>query len=290
MRSAFKWLGIVLGGLAVLVILALAGVLISVNGRLNKTYTIQPAVITIPTDSASIEEGMRLASIYCAGCHGEGLAGNDFFSSQGIGVVDAPNLTAGSGGVGSQYTDIDWVRAIRHGVDDLGKPLFIMPSGDFYHLNDEDLGQIVAYIKSLPPVDGNFNDKSIGLPGRLLVALGAFGNVLHAETIDHTAPRPAALTADASAAYGEYLVTSFGCTTCHGAQLAGGKDPNPDAPPGPNLTRGGNLSSWTDADFINVIRARKSEWMPYESLSKMTDQELTAIFRYLQSLPALETK
>lgn len=290
MRTTIKWLGIVLGGLACILILTLAGVLISVNGRLNKTYTIQPAAITIPADSASIEEGKRLASIYCADCHGEGLAGNDFFSGQGIGVVDAPNLTPGNGGVGSQYADIDWVRAIRHGVDYLGKPLFIMPSGDLYHLSDEDLGQIIAYLKSLPPVEGNFNDKSLEIPGKILFALGAFGNVLQAETIDHTAPRLAAPAADASAAYGEYLVTSFGCTTCHGAQLAGGKDPNPDAPPGPNLTRGGSLSNWTDTDFINVIRTRKSEWMPFESLSKMTDQELTAIFRYLESLPALETQ
>lgn len=122
------------------------------------------------------------------------------------------------------------------------------------------------------------------------MALGSFGNVLHVETIDHFAPRIEAPVADASADYGEYLVTAFGCTTCHGAQLAGGKDPNPDAPPGPNLTRGGNLGNWTATEFINVIRARKSEWMPFESLSKMTDQELTAIFRYLESLPALDSK
>lgn len=290
MRKIIKRLSLLIGGLAVIFVLALAGLLISVNVRLNKTFDIQPASILIPTDSASIEEGRRLASIYCANCHGEDLAGNDFFNSQGLGTVDAPNLTSGSGGVGGQYADIDWVRAIRHGVDNLGKPLFIMPSGDLYHLSDDDLGQIVAYLNSLPPVDGSYNDKSLEIPGRILAALGALGNVLHAERIDHDAPRQVVPVADASVAYGEYLVTSFGCTTCHGAQLAGGKDPNPDAPPGPNLTRGGNLGNWTATDFINVIRARKSEWMPFESLSKMTDQELTAIFRYLESLPALDSK
>ena len=36
-------------------------------------------------------------------------------------------------------------------------------------------------------------------------------------------------------------VDTFGCRTCHGPQLAGGKDPDPAAPPGPNLTAGGNL-------------------------------------------------
>jgi mono/diheme cytochrome c family protein len=89
--------------------------------------------------------------------------------------------------------------------------------------------------------------------------------------------------------YGEYLVDTFGCRTCHGPELAGGKDPDPAAPPAPNLTPGGNLGSWDEQTFLTTIRTRKSEWMAFEALNHMTDEELQALWHYLQSLPALET-
>ena len=124
--------------------------------------------------------------------------------------------------------------------------------------------------------------------GKVLVGVGAFGDVIHAETIDHTAVRLPVPDPAVSAEYGEYLVVTFGCRTCHGQELAGGKDPDPNAPPGPNLTQGGNLSGLSEEGFVSMIRNRKSEWMPYESLAKMTDDELKAISLYLKSLPSLE--
>jgi hypothetical protein len=47
-------------------------------------------------------------------------------------------------------------------------------------------------------------------------------------------------------------------------------------------------------DFIQALRARVSphkhpidaEWMPWEMVGKMSDDQLTAMFLYLQSLPA----
>lgn len=289
MKKVLKRIGIVLGGLIGVIILAVLGLSFSANARLNRTYQIQTEMVTIPTDSASIEEGKRLASFYCTGCHGEGLSGTDFFNDPALAVVDAPNLTPGNGGIGNQYSDADWVRAIRHGVDPRGKPLFIMPAKDFYFLNDEDLGQIIAYLKNLPPVDNAANEFSFATIGRVLLGLGVFGDVLNAETIDHTGTRPNAPSASVTTAYGEYLVKTFGCSTCHGAQLSGGQSPDPGMPPAPNLTPGGHLGSWTEATFISTIRTRQSEWMPFESLAKMSDDELEALWLYLQSLPASET-
>ena len=125
---------------------------------------------------------------------------------------------------------------------------------------------------------------------RALQQMSAQGwEVVNAETIDHTGPRPTAPDPAATPEYGDYLVRTFGCRTCHGEELAGGKDPNPGAPPGSNLTPGGYMGDWSQQDFIAVVRNRRSEWMPFESLSKMSDDELTAIFLYLQALPALET-
>ena len=289
MQKTLKWIGV--GLMAIIGILAITIIVLSssANARLHKQYNIQPQTVAIPTDPASLEDGQHLVSIYCQGCHGEDLGGAEFFNQPSLAMVDTANLTSGAGGVGSQYQDVDWVRAIRHGVDPQGRPLFIMPSGDFYHFSDEDLGKIIAYIKSVPPVDRATRDFSTALVGRTLMAVGAFGDVLSAEGIDHTGPRPVAPEPAISAAYGEYLVNTFGCRTCHGPALSGGQDPAPGAPLAPNLTRAGNLQNWSGQDFISNIRARRSEWMPFESLSKMTNEQLQAIFMYLQSLPELET-
>jgi mono/diheme cytochrome c family protein len=289
MRKILKWAAIGFGSLVVVIVLVVTGLTISVNNRLNKSHTVQPASFELPATDADLEEGERLASIYCAGCHAEDYAGTDFFNDPALAVIDAPNLTSGTGGVGSSYTDNDWIRAIRHGLDPRGRALFIMPSGDFFHLGDEDLGQIIAYLKTIPPADRIAGERSYGMLGRVLIGVGAFGDVLSAESIDHSAPRPAAPQPAISAAYGEYIVKTFGCATCHGAELSGGQDPDPAAPPGPNLTPGGNLGAWTNETFLTNVRTRTSEWMPFEGLNRMSDDELSAIFLYLQSLPALET-
>lgn len=289
MKNTLKRIGIALAGLVGLLAVAVLGLTLSANARLNRTYRIEPGPVVVPSSTAAITEGARLASFYCSDCHGADMAGADFFAQAALAVVDAPNLTPGQGGVGATYSDADWVRAIRHGVDPQGRALFVMPSNDFYHLSDEDLGEIVAYLKSLPPVDRASSDFSISVPGRLLLSLGAFGNVLPAETIDHDAPRPQAPQPGVSAAYGEYLVSSFGCRTCHGTELSGGRSPEPGSPLAPNLTPGGGLASWTEATFLATIRSRQSQWMPYESLARMNDDELLAIWSFLSSLPALET-
>lgn len=287
MKKIIKWIGIGIGGLFVLLVLVVLGLSWRASVRLDRTYTITPEAVVIPTDTAAIEEGGRLVAIYCTNCHGDDLGGADFFNDPALAVIDAPNLTGGEGGVGAQLRDVDWVRAILHGVDPAGKPLFIMPSRNFYLFSDEDLGQIIAYLKTAPPIDRSANDRSTTLLGRALLTLGLFGDLIDAERIDHTAPRPTAPAPGVTVEYGQYLANTFGCRTCHGPQLAGGKDPDPEAPPGPNLTPGGNLGQWDEQTFLTAIRTRQSKWMAFEALNHMTDAELQALWRYLQSLLAL---
>jgi hypothetical protein len=71
-----------------------------------------PAVLVIPIDDASIEEGKRLASIYCASCHGEDQKGTEYFHDPALAIVDAPNLSSGRGGVGSYYSEVDMKRTV----------------------------------------------------------------------------------------------------------------------------------------------------------------------------------
>ena len=297
MKKIFKWIAIVIGSLVAVVAVAAIGLSFSANARLNKTYTVQPAPLDIPVEAAAIERGAYIYSTTCAGCHGDNLAGTPFFNDPALGSIPAPNLTAGAGGIGDVFSDTDWVRAIRHGIDPQGKPLMVMPSLAFWHFSDQDLGAVIAYVKSATPVDNNLGQKALKPVGRILLATGALGDVLAAEALDHNAPRPSTPPQAVTADYGQYLVDTLDCRSCHAANLAGGQSTEPGAPPSPDLTPAGTLSIWSSTDFIQTMRTGITPYsrqldpafMPYEEYSRLTDEDLTAIFLYLQSLPVTET-
>lgn len=297
MKKALKWIAIVIGSLVAVVAVAAIGLSFSANTRLNKTYTVQPAPLDIPEEAAAIDRGAYIYSTSCAGCHGDNLAGTPFFNDPALGSIPASNLTAGVGGIGAVYSDSDWVRAIRHGVNPQGKPLMVMPSLAFWHFSDQDLGAVIAYVKSATPVDNDLGQKSLKPVGRILLSVGAFGDILAAEVLDHDALRPSAPPQAVTADYGQYLVDTLDCRSCHAATLVGGQSPEPGAPSSPDLTPAGILSVWSSADFIQTMRTGSTPYgrqldpafMPYEEYSRLTDEDLTAIFLYLQSLPVTET-
>lgn len=295
MKRILKWIGIIVGGLVALVVIAVLGMIVSADSRFNKKYDIQAEAVVIPTNEASLAVGKHWAEMHCQGCHGEDLSGGPFFEDPALGYVDAPNLTSGQGGIGGAYTDADWVRAIRHGIKQDGTSVFIMPSNDFYYLGDADLGGIIAYVKSVPPVDREIRPPNLSAMAKILYALGAFGDLLYAETIQHDV-RPPAPPVGVTVDYGEYLANAHGCPSCHGPQLNGAQPAAPGAPFAPNLTPGGELIGWSEADFFKALRAgvtpsdrQLSDYMPWSGLGKMTDDELKALWIYLQSLPKLET-
>ncbi len=107
-----------------------------------------------------------------------------------------------------------------------------------------------------------------------------------AEQIDPDAERPAAPEPGVTAEYGAYLTTIGGCRDCHGENLDG--DVPPGAPGGPDLT---GLENWTEQDFINTIRQGINpngdvldyEEMPWNYYTRMTDDELNALWLYIQT-------
>jgi len=293
MKKALKWTGIVLGALLGLILVFLVITNTISRIRLQKTYKIEIETVSIPSDNDAIREGKKWVQANCADCHGENLAGGVMIDDPPIGRVETSNLTAGRGGIGGTYSDQDWVRAIRHGVGPDGKPLLIMPSLAYYYYTDKDLGEIIAYLKSVPPVDQERGEPRITPLGHALMVMGAFGDVFSAEMIDHAAPRPTAQAPSVSTAYGEYLVETSDCQTCHGEDLTGSDSPDPDAPPAPDLSPGGNLANWTAEDFIAAMRTGVtpennvlSKYMPWKGYRNLSDKELQAMFLYLQSLPA----
>src|ERR1700690_3526745 len=225
MKKVLKWVGIVLGSLILLIVLIALGFYTKCRVEFSTKYNVNVESVSIPTDAASIQRGQHFATILCMECHGDNLGGKTkWFNLGPLGSADTPNLTSGNGGIGGQFTTGDFVRVLRHGVKPDGTSVFIMPATDFYHLSDPDLGDIIAYVKSVPPMDGGNGTASnvhFAFPGNVMYGAGLFGNQLRASQIDQVNrpsnyPEPAV-----SAAYGEYLVNINGCRDCHGSQLSG---------------------------------------------------------------------
>ena len=294
-KKGLKWIGIVIGSLLGILLVALTTIYVLSIVRLQKSYTIPPTTLTVPTDAASIAEGQRqFFTRGCIDCHGENGAGKMVVNDPLLGTIMGSNLTPGQGGVGQLYQAADWERAIRHGVGYDGRPLVIMPSHEYNPINDEDLSAIMAYVASLPPVDQERAPLSLGPLGRILHVSGML-TVVPAEVIDHTAPRPATVARAATKEYGAYLAKT--CTGCHGATLSGGPIPGvpSDGPAPRNLTPDATtgIGAWQEADFVTAIRtgvrpdgSQLSTAMPWPAFQQMTDEELQALWLYLQSVPA----
>lgn len=296
MKRVLKWIGIVLGSLIGLLLVAGVVMYLMGNARLNKTYDFPPSTITIPTDAASIEYGKHRAEILCEGCHGADLGGiNNWFAAGPLGTIDAANLTSGEGGFGLEAkSDDDFVRAIRHGIDPEGKPLFMPAVVSTSLLSDEDLGAIIAYVKSIPPIDRVTNGQNFTPLAKIMLAAGMLGE-LPVESVSHdeqvTAPEQSV-----SVAYGKYLVDTNDCRICHGPNLNGGPFPDPTITKiSPNLTPGGEVAFWSEDEFINTLRTGvtpsghelDNNFMAWKNYRNMTDDELKAIYLYLQSLSKL---
>jgi mono/diheme cytochrome c family protein len=231
-RKVLRYLGYTLGALAALLLVAI-GVVYAMSERIiARTYDAPAASVTVPTDSASIAEGERLARIRgCPGCHGDRLQGNVFFDEPGVARLTAGNLTRAA----RRYSDAELARIIRHGVRPDGSSVFGMPSPAYFHLNDADLGRIIAWVRSMPEVEGPDSRLEARMMGRIGLVTGMY--------------KPSAVEAESSAVIarleprdpspGRYLALSV-CSECHGLDLKG----SPMGAPALAVVRGYNLESF----------------------------------------------
>jgi mono/diheme cytochrome c family protein len=118
----------------------------------------------------------------------------------------------------------------------------------------------------------------------------------------HRLDQPLPSAADAEAvARGQHLVTArYGCTSCHGGNLAGGvmiNDPPVGSVLGPNLTagKGGRTAHYAMSDWDRIVRHGvkpdgTGALMPSEDFFKMSDAELSDIVAYVRALPAVDAE
>ncbi len=305
MRKFLKWAGIIL--LFIVTVFC-----VTIELRQDRKFSAPYPAIRSTTDSAIIARGQSLVfgPAHCANCHAPveleeqvnngikaSLSGGRVFEIP-IGKIYAKNLTPDKTGIGNK-TDAEIARALRYGVRPDGRALFdFMP---FHNTSDEDLTAIISYLRSQPAVENKVPENKLNLLGKvvnafLLKPAGPTGDVL------------TAIKQDTTAIYGQYLANSVAnCRGCHtsrdlmtgafiGEDYAGGfkmetvTDSGTYSITSPNLTPDpatGRIKGWTQEQFISRFRKGRlimQTHMPWGPFSRMTDDELKAIFNYLQTL------
>ncbi|MGQ0639671.1 MAG: c-type cytochrome [Gemmatimonadaceae bacterium] len=290
MKRVLKWIGIALGSVLVLALVALAALYAISGSKLatRKAIAAEPP-LTIPSDSATIARGAHLVrALPCGSCHGADLGGAVIADAGPFGLLVGPNLTRGRGGRQPPLTDVEWERAIRHGVRRDSTSLMVMPSDVFHAIADVDMAPMIAYLKQIPAVDRDVPPTKLRIVGRVVLGLGQVP--LAADTTPRTA-HVAAVDTTPGALYGRYLVSISGCQGCHGASFSGGPGFTPDEPPVSNITPTG-IGHYTEADFIRAMRegvrpagTQLIETMPWKFIGKLSDSELRSIWQFLLTLP-----
>jgi mono/diheme cytochrome c family protein len=262
--------------------------------KMARAVEIRVVPVAFTKDAAAIKLGKYLFETRgCGQCHGLDGRGIVMIDDPNGLYVKTPNITTGAQVVAG-YTEGDWVRAIRHGVDPKARALLVMPSEDYNRLNDADFAALIAYVRSLPAVPGE--GAQIRMP-MIVKALYGAGIVRDAaEKIDHKLPPSAPVPVGVSLDHGAYVAAM--CVGCHGPALAGGRIPGtpPDWPPASNLTpgEGSAMPRYDSAEkFVAMMRTGKrpdgteiSKVMPFDSIRNLNDVDLNAMYAYLGTLPA----
>lgn len=226
--------------------------------------------------AAKVAHGQRLTHVLgCTGCHDRGLIGSRFYE------LYASNLTREI----PKYSDAQFDRLLRHGERPDGKDLDGMPSEIFQHLNDPDVADLLAYLRTLKPT-GLPTQPSLPLTEetKKLIAAGELKpaaewvRLLKDKTPVDLGPRYA---------LGRYI-TMVTCAECHGEQLNGDPHPHPGAPP--NLIVVGGYSR---AEFETLMTqgiptgGRKIREMmsgvAKTRFAYMTKHERDALYAYLKA-------
>lgn len=285
MKRVLKWIGRLVAGLVLLVLLAVGVIYVLSQRTIGQTFEVEGVAVELPTDAAAIEEGRRLAIVRGCydGCHGPGFGGNAFFDEPFpfnvlFGRMNAPDLTA----LAATRSDAEMERSIRRGVKPDRRSVIAMPSESFALLSDEDLGMILAAIRAADPAAGPGSYIRLGPLARYFLYKGDFA--IAAEGVDHAVTPPVRTPSD-TLEWGEYLARTV-CSECHGADLLGSEafGPSPGFPPLSVVV------GYTPEQFTTLMR----EGVPASGLelnlmrevalnrfSRMTDEEVAALYGFL---------
>jgi cytochrome c553 len=274
-----------MGLLAILSISAVSASVIAIAGIVEANSRTAPIpTVHIIGNREQIERGEQIANSFCGACHtktGPLTGGVDIGKELAVPVGSFVSANLTPAGVLAHWTDGEIFRAIRNSVDAQGNWLTIMSYTNVSHLSDADIEALIAYLRSRAPAgDPTVNPPDhFNLLGLMMLGAGMLpgGTPVFTGTVESPPP-------SATAEYGSYILSFQDCRTCHGENLTGGV-PGQVAPIGPGLQM---VKSWKPEQFIATLRTGKdpsgrqlSDIMPWRTVGRMSDQDLTAIYEYL---------
>jgi mono/diheme cytochrome c family protein len=273
--------------------------------------------ITLPTSPANIERGRYLANhvMVCMDCHSTrnwdyfagpivpgtlGKGGEVFDQSTGLpGVLVSKNITPH--GLG-EWSNGEVYRAITGGLTADGKALFpLMPYDAYRTMDQQDVLDIIAYLRTLQPIANDTPDHQLDFPLNLIV--NAIPQTADPRTVNRNDP----------VEYGGYLAQMAGCIWCHTPVnatqqsvpeelLAGGHEfilANTRTVRAANISsdKTAGIGNWTREQFIARFRSYQGEagktltmseegnntLMSWTLFADMTDADLSAIYAYLMA-------
>ncbi len=283
-----------------------------------------PENIKVESTPELVQRGSYLANSVCAcmDCHSKrdwslfaaplvastfGAGGEEFNQKYGFpGQFYSKNITPYAL---KDWTDGEILRAISSGVNKKGTALFpVMPHASYGKMDREDLYAIIAYLRTLKPIESTVPASVPDFPMSLII------NTIPTKAEFSKRPAPSDLIA-----YGKYLLTSASCSDCHtkqdkgkpiaGMEFAGGFEfplPSGGTVRSANITRDKEtgIGDWTEADFVNrfkvyadstyvPLKINKGDfntYMPWMLYSTMTTNDLKAMFAYLKTIPPVKNK
>ena len=219
-----------------------------------------------------------------------------------FGVFNVPNISPDKEtGIGN-WSTLDFVNAMKRGIGPGGEHLYpAFPYTSYQRMRTDDVRDLFAYLKTLPPVQGRVRDHDVPFPFNVRRLLGGwkllFFRDTRTEDIDSATPWRR----------GEYLVNGPGhCAECHsprnalggivGAQrFAGG--PNPEGEGWvPNITQQA-LNDYSVEDIADLLETGTTPdgntvggamGPVIRNLAQLTPQDRHAMAVYIKSLPPVE--
>ncbi|PKL86203.1 MAG: cytochrome C [Ignavibacteriae bacterium HGW-Ignavibacteriae-1] len=304
----------------VAIIVIIGGLFIYISNFLPNISAAQDLKVEI-TDER-VERGKYLANhvMLCMDCHAERdfslfagppkpgtlAAGGDVFDhSMGFpGVFVSKNITPF--GIGD-WTDGELFRLITTGVNRDGDPIFpVMPYMNYGKMDPEDIKSVIAYLRTLEPIETNHPESKADFPMNLIM------RTIPAEADMQPMPSKSNIVE-----YGKYLTNAAACADCHtqfekgkfvGELLAGGREfslPDGSVMRTPNLTpHATGLANWTEEAFVNKFKAfvdsayvphpvkpgEFQTFMPWQMYGGMDVEDLKAIYAYLRSIPPVDNR
>jgi len=318
MKKFFKVIGYIL----LILILFVSATLIYIKTALPNVG--HAPVLKIEYTKERIERGRYLANsvTVCMDCHSTrdwtkfagpltpgtlGKGGERFDQKVGFpGVYYSKNITPA--GI-SRYTDGELFRLITTGVTKEGRAMFpVMPYGHYGKMDPEDIKSIIAYVRSLAPIESQVPESASDFPMNFII-----------NTIPKKATPQKIPAKSNELAYGAYMVNASACIECHtqvdkgsiipALAFSGGREfnmPDGSVVRSANLTMdaGSGIGGWTEEAFIKrfkqyadstyklpvVAPGEFNSIMPWNMYSRMTQEDLAAIYRYLRTVKPIKNQ